>query len=81
MLSVLGLHCGSSASLVVARRLSRPAACGISAPGPEIELRCPAVEGGFLATGLPGKSLHDLFHSAQLFSDPSMLQHVSANVL
>ena len=31
-------------------------ACGILAPQPGLELVPPALEGGFLTTGLPGKS-------------------------
>ena len=41
---------------VAARRLSCPAACGILVSRPGIESRSPALEGGFLTTGPPGKS-------------------------
>ena len=44
-------------SVVAARRLSCPAACGILVPQPGIEPAFPALEGGFLTTGPPGKSL------------------------
>ena len=43
--------------LVVARGLSCPVACGILVPQPGIEPTSPAVEGRFLTTGPPGKSL------------------------
>ena len=43
-------------SVVVARGLSCPAACGILFPRPGIELASPALEGGFLTAGRPGKS-------------------------
>ena len=36
--------------------LSCPAACGILVPRPGIEPVSPALEGGFLTTGPPGKS-------------------------
>ena len=37
-------------------RLSCPMACGILVPRPGIEPLYPALEGGFLTTGLPGKA-------------------------
>ena len=43
-------------SLVVAHGLSCPEACGILVPRPGIEPASPALEGGFLTTGPPGKS-------------------------
>ena len=42
-------------SVVVACGLSCPVACGILVPRPGIEPTSPALEGEFLATGLPGK--------------------------
>ena len=36
--------------------LVAPTACGISIPQPGIEPVSPALEGGFLTTGQPGKS-------------------------
>lgn len=36
---------------------SVPVASGILVPGPGIEPVSPALEGGFLSTGIPGKSL------------------------
>ena len=42
---------------VVAHRLDCPAACGILVPQPGIETVSPALEGSFLTTGSPGKSL------------------------
>ena len=63
------LCCGTWASLVAARGLhsscgvwalehvdSVVAACGILVPRPGIEPASPALEGGFLTTGPPGKS-------------------------
>ena len=43
---------------VAACRLSCPTACEILVPQPGIEPMSPALEGGFLITGLPGKSLN-----------------------
>ena len=57
-------HCGVQAprygtqgSLVAVRGLSSPAACGILIPQPGIEFMSPALEGRFLNTAPPGKSL------------------------
>ena len=58
------LHCGlrdlllrrSGFSLIVARRLSCPAACGILVAQPGLEPASPALEGGFLTTAPPGES-------------------------
>ena len=44
-------------SLVAAHRLSCPTVCGILVPWPGIEPTSPALEGRFLTTGPPGKSL------------------------
>ena len=54
--------CGARApkhvgSVVVACELSCPVARGILVPRPGIEPASPALEGGFLTTGSPGKSL------------------------
>ena len=58
-------HTGSSSpragSVVVAHGLSCHAACGILVPRPGIEPESPALEGGFLTTGPPGKSQHQYF--------------------
>ena len=43
-------------SVVAARGLSCPAACGILVPCPGIEPPSPALEGRFLTSGPPGKS-------------------------
>ena len=43
-------------SAVAVHGLSCPAACGILVPRPGIEPASPALEGGFLTTGPPGKS-------------------------
>ena len=51
-------HAGS---VVAANGLSCPAACGILVPQPGIEPASPALEGGFLTAGPPGKSLHIFF--------------------
>ena len=55
------LSCGTQApecsgSVVATHQLSCPMACGILVPQPEMEPTSPALEGGFLTTGLPGKS-------------------------
>ena len=63
--AALGLSCGTQDlsllcagfSLVAARGLSCPAACGILVPQPGMEPTSPALEGGFLTTGPPEKSL------------------------
>ena len=43
-------------SIVVARGLSSPEACGILSPQTGIKPMSPALEGGFFTTGPPGKS-------------------------
>ena len=45
-----------ASSVVVARGLSCPAACGILVCPPGMEPTSPALEGGFFTTGPPGKS-------------------------
>ena len=61
----LGVHgfsnCGTRASLTVAHRLSCPAAYGILVPQAGIEPVSPVLEGGFLSTGPPGKSLYIVY--------------------
>ena len=61
--SMQDLRCGvwdlslrHAGSLVAARSLSCPTACGILVPRPGIEPVSLALEGGFLTTGPPGKS-------------------------
>ena len=44
-------------SFAVAHGLSCSLACGILVPQPGIEFTCSALEGKFLTTGPPGKSL------------------------
>ena len=61
-MAVSGLTCGMQAPecvglVVVACGLSCPEACGILVPQAGIEPMSPALEGGFLTTGPPGKSL------------------------
>ena len=63
--AVLGLSCSMQYlllqhrgfSLVESHGLSCPTACGILAPQPGIKPMSPALEGGFLTSGPPGKSL------------------------
>ena len=57
LLAVLGLHCSAQAGLVAACRLSCPEAHWISVPQPGIQPTSPALQGRFLTTRLPGKSL------------------------
>ena len=60
-------HCSAWASLQLwcagsrAHGLSCPTACGILVPPPGIKPMSPALEGGFLTTGLPGKFLLTVF--------------------
>ena len=61
----LPIHFWLHLVLVGARRLICPAACGILVPWPGIEPASPALEGRFLATGPPGKSLHWLLIALQ----------------
>ena len=60
-LTALGLSCGMrdlrSFSLVAVRGLSGPSACGILVFQLGIQPMYLALEGGFLTTGPPGKSL------------------------
>ena len=51
-----------TSSVVVARGLSCPAACGILVPWPGIKPTSPALEGRFFTTGPPGKSLCSLLY-------------------
>ena len=55
----MGIFCWASVRLlsVVADRLRGLSACGILLPWPGIKLASPALEGTFLTTGPPGKSL------------------------
>ena len=61
----------SADSVVAPCGLSCPAGCGILVPTPGIKPMTPALEGGFLITGPPGKSL------AQFYFRPSLLLCVS----
>ena len=63
-LAASGLSCSlrnpslpCAGSLVVARGLGYPVSCKILVPPPGIKLSSPALEGGFLTTRPPGKSL------------------------
>ena len=62
------LHCGVHASLVVAHRLSCPAARGILNPQPGIEPMSPALEGTFLTSGPPGEPPAKNFEEENVFS-------------
>ena len=63
-------------SVVVARRLSCPAACGILVPRPGIEPASPALEGGFFTTGPLGKSLGSLLTFKEIFAKyPRLSNH------
>ena len=77
---MLGLSCGMqdllllhARSLVVAYGLSRPAACGILVPPLGIKPVSPALEGGLLTTGPPGKSLEVKFLSQEFLRIPASL--------
>ena len=48
--------------------LSCPAAFGILVPQPGIEPVIPALQGEFLTTGLPGKSLYHILDSTYVIS-------------
>ena len=48
--------CAVWPQVIVARGLSCATACGILVPQPGIEPMSPALAGGFLTTGPPGKS-------------------------
>ena len=52
-------------SVVAVHGLSCPVACGILVPQPGIKPASPALEGGFLTTGPPGKSLFSIFISKE----------------
>ena len=60
-LAASGHHAGcfiaAQALSVAAFGFSCPTACRILVPQAEIKSRSPALEGGFLTTGSPGKSL------------------------
>ena len=49
-------HQGMQASVAVVQRISCSTACGILVPWPGMEPVSPALVGGFLTTGPPGKS-------------------------
>ena len=53
--SVVGLMWAQVGSVVAVHRLSCCTACGIPGSRPAIEPLSPALEGGFLTTGPPGK--------------------------
>ena len=60
-MATTGLSWGIQASIVVLRGLSCSKAHGILVPWPGIEPMSPALQGRFLTTGLPGKSLTPIF--------------------
>lgn len=49
----------------MAHELSCPGARGILVPGPGNKLGSPALAGGFLSTGPPGKSLNFIFNTTK----------------
>ena len=55
------------ASLVVVHGFSRPTVCGVFVPRPGIEPVSPALKGGFLTTGTPGKSQGRHFSISAVF--------------
>ena len=55
-LAVLGLCCCAQASVVVAHGFSPSKAGVVLSPPTRDRIRSPALAGGFLTTGLPGKS-------------------------
>ena len=66
----------SYGSQVVALGLSCPMACGILVPLPGIESMSLALEGGFITTGPPGKSLLPFLHLCHLVL-PRSMPHLS----
>ena len=60
--AVVGHGLQSAGPVVVAHRLSCPAACGTLVPQPGLEPVYPALAGRFLTTGPPGKSLWSVFY-------------------
>ena len=54
----VSLVVGRVGSVVAVSQLSCPNACGILVPQPGTEFMFLALEGGFITTGPPGKSLH-----------------------
>ena len=68
ILALLGLCCGRQAfSSCGACRLSCPVACGILASGSGIKRESPALQGRFLTTGPPEKSLRLSFKMNSLY--------------
>ena len=67
--------------LLCGRWLSRPAKCGILVPWPGIEPTFPALEGGFLTIGLPGKSPEFAFigHKKRMFQEKWNLMFSESN--
>ena len=59
-------------SLVVVHRLSCPMACGTLVPQPGMEPVSSALEGGFLTTGPPGKSLYNTFRLHSLLATSAL---------
>ena len=59
--------------------LSCPKSCGILVPWPEIEPTCPALEGRFLTTGLPGKPQGIFFSGYKLASNCSLILYYYAS--
>ena len=62
---------GCSGSVVAVLRLNCSAVCGILVPQPGTEPASPALQGRFLTTGPPGKSLTFTFYGALLWESGS----------
>ena len=85
-----GAHCGAWAaenagSVVVAHGLSCPGACGNLVPRPGIKPVSPALEGGFLPNGPPGKAQEGICFKETVSSDlspyPSGLASIGQEVV
>ena len=59
-----GIFRQSTGTLCVVPQLGCSTACGILVSRPGIKAMCPALEGGFIITGPPGKSLRLIFFKA-----------------
>ena len=69
----------------MAHGLSCPTVCRILVPGPGIEPTCPALAGGSLTNGPPGKSqrstlIHCEIHHLSAHDTPAPCQSISENL-